>query len=315
MAFRQVNAEFLREALQRNDRKHLQPDEMGRNQETGGMRLLWRNRDPFWVKAIIGTKSIVNAIRRISPCGGLLGTGARTLTAATSTLLVFGLFVLFGVTTHPGTALAQGRDDCPLPPGVTPPPDPTVTAQDVESGSATLGEFALAVTAQFKSSGSETVSAEQLAFAGCRLRLERGPFRAGSTYIVTLTPDGRVYLHAKDMSLSAGRLKPAIYAGILSALDVPEQVLAGLQSPDPGARGRAQFRLREILRSEPHDSFDLTSAVPGASGYAAAYVSVNTEQPLVLLAGFDLDASHLGTKTSTTAIRRLPPGTSWTARR
>ena len=91
MAFRQVNAEFLREALQRNDRKHLQPDDMERNQETGGMRLLWRNRDPFWVKAIIGTKSIVNAIRRVSPCGGLFGTGARTLTAATSTLLVFGL--------------------------------------------------------------------------------------------------------------------------------------------------------------------------------------------------------------------------------
>ncbi len=293
MAFGQVNAEFHREALQHNAGKHLELDEKERNQEAEGMRIPWRNRDQCWDEAIIGTKSIVNAIRRISACGGLPGTGTRRLTAATSTLLVFGLFVLFGVTTHPEAALAQAQDDCPLTPGVTPPPDPPVTALDVESGSATLREFVLAVRAQFKSRGSETASAEQLAFAGCRLRLERGPFRSGSTYIVTLTPDGRVYLHAKDMSLSAGSLRPAIYAGILSVLGVPRPVLADLQSPDPVAKDRAQSRLLEILRSEQDGSFDLTSAVPGASGYAAAYVSVNTEQPLVLLAGFDLDASHL----------------------
>ena len=300
MAFGQVKAEFHREALQHNAGKHLELDEQERNQETEGMRVLRRNRDPCWVEAIIGTKSIVNAIRRISPCGGLLRTGAQTLTAATSTLLVFGLFVLVGVTTHPEAAFAQAQDDCPLPPGVTPPPDPTVTAQDVESGSATLEQFALAVRAQFKSRGSETVSAEQLVFAGCRLRLEGGPLRSGSTFIVTLTPDGRVYLHAKDMSLSAGSLKPAIYAEILFALGVPRPVLADLRSPDPVAKNHAQSRLLEILGNEQHGSFDLTGAVagvrpgiPGASGYAAAYVSVNTEQPLVLLAGFDLDASHL----------------------
>ncbi len=236
----------------------------------------------------IGTQSIVTAVRRLPSRGGFLGTGARTLT-----LFVFGLFVLAGVTTHPETALAQAQDDCPIPPGVTPPPEPAVTAQDVENDNATLEEFALAVRAQFKSAGSETVSAEQLVFAGCRLRLEGGPFRSGSTYIVTLTPDGRVYLHAKDMSLSAGRLKPAIYAGILSALGVPGPVLAGLQSSDPAARSRAQSGLLQTLRSEQNGSFDLTNAIPGASGYAAAYVSVNTEQPLVLLAGFELDASHL----------------------
>ena len=218
--------------------------------------------------------------------------------AAALTLMVFGLFVLVGVTTDAETALAQ--EGCPLPPGVTAPPDPTVTAQEVENGSATQGQFALAVTAQFKSRGSETVSSEQLAYAGCRLRLEGGPMRSGSTYIVTLTPDGRVFLHAKDMSLSAGSVNRAIYAGILSALGVPGTVLAGLASPDPAIAGRAQSALLQLLRDEPHAPFDLTRAVPGvrpgipgASGYAAAYVSVNTEQPLVLLAGFDLGASHL----------------------
>ncbi|MYF24697.1 MAG: autotransporter outer membrane beta-barrel domain-containing protein [Nitrospira sp. SB0678_bin_10] len=212
--------------------------------------------------------------------------------------LVGGLLVLAGVFSDARPALAQ--EACPHPPGVTLPPDPPVTAQQVENGSATQGQFALAVRAQFKSQGSETVSAEQLAFAGCRLRLEGGPMRSGSTYIVTLTPDGRVFLHAKDMSLSAGSLKPAIYAGILSALGVPGTVLAGLASPDPAIGNRARSALLQLLEREPHAEFDLTSAVPGvrpgipgASGYAAAYVSANTEQPRLLLAGFDLDASHL----------------------
>ncbi len=247
---------------------------------------------------VAGARRSTAVIRRVSSCRGLFGTSARALPAAALTLLVFGLFVLTGVTSGAQPALAQ--ESCPLSPGVTPPPEPPVTAQDVEDGSATLMEFALAARAQFKSRGSETLTSEQLAFAGCRLRLEGGPWRSGSTYIVTLTPDGRVFLHGRDMSLSAGSLKPAIYAGILSALGVPRTILAGLRSPDPAARDSAQSMLLQQLRSEPHAPFDLTGAVagvrpgiPGASGYAGAYVSVNTVQPYVLLAGFDLDASHL----------------------
>jgi len=93
--------------------------------------------------------------------GARWSTITRALPAAALTLLVFGLFVLAGITSGAQTALAQ--EGCPLPPGVTAPPDPSVTAQDVENSSATLGQFALAVRAQFKSRGSETVSSEQLA--------------------------------------------------------------------------------------------------------------------------------------------------------
>lgn len=247
---------------------------------------------------VIWTRFSASVNRHLSSCRGRLETGARALPAAALTLLLFGSFVLAGVTSGAQTVLAQ--EGCPITPGVTPPPDPAVTAQDVESGSATPGEFALAVRAQFKGQGSETVSGEQLAYAGCRLRLEGGPLRSGSTYIVTLTPDGRVFLHSKDMSLSARSLNPAIYGGILSALGVPRPVLAGLASPDPAIASRAQSALLQRLGREPHAAFDLTGAVPGvrpgipgASGYAAAYVSANTEQPRLLLAGFDLAASHL----------------------
>ena len=42
----------------------------------------------------------------------------------------------------------------------------------------------------------------------------------GSTYIVSLTLDGRVYIHAKDMALSGRLLNPVIYGSILVALGV-----------------------------------------------------------------------------------------------
>ena len=136
----------------------------------------------------------------------------------------------------------------------------------------------------------DVLSTQQLAFSGCRLRLEGGPWRSGSTFIVTLTPDGRVYLHAKDMSLSARKLKARIYAQILSALGTPPAVLLGLRAMDPAARNRAMTMLLAHLETEPQAPFNLAG---GGSGYAGAYVSANTGRPLVLLVGFDIDNSHL----------------------
>ena len=198
--------------------------------------------------------------------------------------LVAGLLVLAGICLLDGRP-AWAQLDCP-----PPRPEPSVTAQQVTDGSASLMDFALAATAQFKSGGSTTVTPEELGRAGCWLRQEGGPWRSGSTYLVTLTPDGRVYLHAKDMSLSAGKLQSPIYAQILQALGTPLAVLQGLSSSDPIAKARAQVMLLEYLESEPHGPFNLTG---GGSGYAAAYESVNTDQPLVLLTGFDLNATHL----------------------
>ena len=212
----------------------------------------------------------------------------KTATWKTSSCLslVVGLLVLAGICSGARPALAQL--DCP-----PPRPEPSVTAQQVTDGSASLMDFALAATAQFKRGGSTTVTPEELGRAGCWLREEGGPWRSGSTYLVTLTPDGRVYLHAKDMSLSASKLQSPIYAQILRALDTPLAVLQGLSSSDPTARTHAQVMLLAHLKSEPHGPFNLTG---GGSGYAAAYESVNTDQPLVLLTGFDLNASHLATE-------------------
>ena len=188
-----------------------------------------------------------------------------------------------------GPVVIQEREPCPLPAGEAPPADPAVTAQQVEDGSATLAEFAQAALRHFKGV-DDVLTTQQLAYSGCRLRLEGGPWRSGSTYVVTLSADGRVYLHAKNMSLSAGKLQAPIYGQILLALGTPPAVLQGLRAMNDAARNRAMAMLLNHLLTEPHAPFSLAG---GGSGYAGAYVSANTGRPLVLLVGFDLDDTHL----------------------
>ena len=226
----------------------------------------------------------------------------KTGTVPTSTpmILVVGLLVLAGAffVAHP--ALAQTELDCPLPPDWTPPP---VTAEQVENGSASLKDFALVMRDQSRDASQGATGTGQLYSSGCLLRQEGGPYRFGSTYLVQLTPTGRVRLHGKDMTLSGRLLKPRIYFEILSSLGVPATVLANLVSPDPDTVAQAQAAITATLSQEPDTAFDATvsSAVGpgilGASGYASVYSTGRgtSDRPalIIQLAGFDLNASHL----------------------
>ena len=205
----------------------------------------------------------------------------RTWTARTSSFLVVGLLILAGVLSDGRPALAQAQDACPLAPGVTPPADPPATAQQVEDGSANLMDFALAARDQF--SGVGITSLDQALYFGCLIRQEGGPWRSGSTYLVQLTADGRVFVHTADMALAGRSLNPLIYGAILHALGIspsdlanPATALAALNAAIAGNGG----------------AFNVPN-IPGASGYATAYLSPTTRAPFVLLAGFDLDSSHL----------------------
>ena len=217
---------------------------------------------------------------------------ARTLL----TIPVVGLLVLAGVFFNAPPAIA----DCELPPGVTPPPDPRVTAQQVEDGSGSLKDFALAARERFGIETQTVATLEQVLYSACRLRQEGSPWRSGSTYLVSLLPDGRVLIHAKSMALSGRLLNPLIYAEILSALGVSLTDLANLASPDPAIAAQAGAAVFNTLSQEPDGAFDATTpipglrpGIPGASGYAAVYLSVNFGSPIVLLAGFDLNETHL----------------------
>ena len=218
---------------------------------------------------------------------------ARTLT--TYMIPIVGLLVLAGVFSKAPPALAQ--EPCPLPPGVTPPADPPVTAQQVEDGSASLKDFALTARDQYK---TPTSTLEEALYFQCLVRQEGSPYRSGSTYLIQLTPDGRVYEHAKSMALSGRLLNPLIYAEILSALGVSPTVLIDLASPDPATVAQARGTLMGTLSQEPDAAFDATTpipglrpGIPGASGHAAVSLLGNSGIPILLLAGFDLNESHL----------------------
>ena len=221
------------------------------------------------------------------------------LVASTLLILASGLLVLAGVFAAARPALAQTQLECPLPAGVTPPAAPSVTAQQVEDGSESLMDFALAVRERSREHSQQATSVQQGQYIGCIIRQEGSPWRSGSTYIVTLTLDGRVYIHAKDMALSGRLLRPAIYVEILSALGVSPADLGNLVGADPAAVALAFRTVFGVLSQEPAAAFDATtptplrSGIPGASGHAAVYVSPELGSPIVLLAGFDINESHL----------------------
>ena len=202
----------------------------------------------------------------------------------TSLIPLAALLVLAGVVA--GAGPAWGQLECPLPAGVTPPSNPRVSAQEVEDGSASLADFALAATAQFVNDTQGVTSVRQAAYTGCLIRQEGSPWRSGATYIVQLTPDGRVLIHAQDMSLSGRQLNPAIYGAVLRALAIDPAALAALGAP---AAAFAAFSAAAAGAGGPFN----VAALPGASGYANVFISVNLRTPIILLTGFDLGEPHL----------------------
>ncbi len=223
-------------------------------------------------------------------------TTTRTSFTLASMITVVVLLVLAGVIANAPPALAA----CPLPPGVTPPDNPGVTAQQVEDGSASLEEFALAARDFFRTETRGRTSLERAAYIGCLTRQDDGIWRSGSMYIVSLTPDGRVFIHAKDMSLSGRLLNPVIYGAILSGLGVSVRDLANMASPDPATAAQAIGAVMGVLMQEPDGAFDATTPVPGlrpgipgASGYAGVYFSLGFKSPIVILAGFDINETHV----------------------
>ena len=195
----------------------------------------------------------------------------RSQEIGASMSLVAGLLLL-ALSSVARPALAQ--EACPIPAGVTPLADPQVTAQQVEDGSATLKEFALAVREQYRALSREIATFEGEAYFGCLIRRDGSAYRSGSTFLVSLAPDGSVLVHSTAMRLSGRKLNPLIFGAILRAL---------------GARGFPD--LIAAAYSEG-GSFDVPH-IPGASGYAAVYLSPGLGVPVILLAGFDLNETHL----------------------
>ena len=199
-----------------------------------------------------------------------------------SLTLVTGLLALAGVFANAVPTSAQ--DACPLPAGLTAPDDPRVTAEDVTDRGASLMDFALAVRERSVEHSQQATAVEEGLYIGCAIRQDNGIWRSGDTYIVTLTLDGRVFIHAKDMSLAGRQLNPLIYGAILPALGI---------TPDPATLRAALGNVYATGAFPNPDGGQFALPAAGASGYATSYYSPELQSPIVLIAGFDLNESHL----------------------
>ena len=199
-----------------------------------------------------------------------------------SSTLVVGLLGLAIVIANALPASAQ--DACPLPAGLTKPAPPRVTAEDVTDRGASLMDFALAVKERSVEHSQQATAVEEGLYIACAIRQDNGIWRSGDTYIVTLTLDGRVFIHAKDMSLAGRQLNPLIYGAILPALGI---------TPDPATLPAALGNVYATGAFPNPDGGQFALPAADASGYATSYYSPELQSPIVLIAGFDLNESHL----------------------
>ena len=168
-------------------------------------------------------------------------------------------FVLGLTGAFPGAhlAFAQSDDICSKPAGLPDPPAELVTAAQVENGDGTLPAF----VEGFRQYGATLLRMNASGYLGC-LMTQEGPFNHGSTYIVTLTPNGRVAVHGKNVVLAGGLLDSAIFA----------QILQAARSSENGGPFMAE--------------------AANVDGYARGSFGFDG-LPNILVAGFDLQESHL----------------------
>ncbi len=187
--------------------------------------------------------------------------------------------LIFGAGIY-GDTSTVAEDVCPRPAGLAESmyETPSVTAVDVASGSGDVGAFALAGRDYFNS----LTSPQALAYAGCLIRNE-GPWKAGSTYIVALSLDGRVILNGKDMSTGGRPLQPAVYGAILAALGITATTEAEIRTALTNVAATGSFPIAN------------GGQIPGIGGYAVGY---GTTIPYILLAGVDLQEAHFAPDTA-----------------
>ena len=192
-----------------------------------------------------------------------------------------------------GVMAQQSVYGCPAPAGGFPEEvtNPPVTAQDVERDRTLLKEFLLHYVKQVSEGEADTWH------TGCITRVENSPYYSGSTYLVSLTVDGRIWTHAKDMGLSARQLNPQIYMAILSGLGVSADDIQNLGSSNPAVAGQSLNTIITKLSSDkPDGAFSFggnQSGVPAASGHAAGYYSAGLGMPIIILTGFNLTEAYL----------------------
>ncbi len=139
--------------------------------------------------------------------------------------MLWGALVVLLVAFFSGASTALAQQACPRPARAAEVTPPSVTAPQVEAGTGDLREFALA--ARDYLDGFET--AADLIYSACLFRNEED-WRSGSTYVVTMSPDGRIIFHSDMAALSGRRLEDSLYRSIARAVGVSQTGMIG--NPD-----------------------------------------------------------------------------------
>ena len=184
-------------------------------------------------------------------------------------ILSFTWAVLVLMLTSVPAAFAQQA--CPVPAGVADNPlaTPATTAAQVEAGTANVRDFALAARSYFS---SVSIGAEQI-YSACIIRQD-GAWKSGSTYIVTVSTDGRVFFHTDRAALSGRPLKAAVWRQIAVATGAAAlQTTGRFGNPNGGV---------------------LSAQIGG--GYAVGFRR-SGGNPLILVAGLDIGEAHLAPET------------------
>ena len=177
--------------------------------------------------------------------------------------LIFGA----GIYGDPDTV---SEDVCPRLAGVAVNPleKPAVTAAQAAGSAENLKAFALAAKRYRESIRTWA----EIVYYGCLFRHE-GLWKAGSTYVTTISTEGRVFFHPKNAALSGRPLKPAVWGAIAATTGAAALRTTGaFGKPDGGA---------------------LPAQLGG--GYAVGFMSGTN--PLILVAGLDIGESRLAQET------------------
>ena len=170
---------------------------------------------------------------------------------------------LAGLFTEVRPAVAQPQVECHRPETAEEIPTPSITASEVEANPtpANLMSFVLEARNYMRDA-----TPQEQAYASCVFRRDGSDWKSESVYIVSLTGDGSVLTHSKDMAFSGRQLREDVLSPIVGAagLDPETQSFA---NPDGGA-------------------LDMP-----LSGYVVGIRFSNVS--VLLTAGFDIQESHL----------------------
>ena len=178
-----------------------------------------------------------------------------------------GTILLVGLLAEVRPVVAQLELVCARPEGTAEAPTPSITAAQVEANPTTANLMTLAVEAKNYLVELEPRSLANLAYVTCFFRSE-GDWKSGSVYTVTLTSDGTLELNSDHMTLSGRQLREEVFSQIVAATGFDPET-STFTNPDGGA-------LPEEL-----------------GGYAVGYPHPLGGAPFIMLAGFDIQESHL----------------------